>query len=39
MVLQITFRGGSGLALNNPAVYTIAPGQTAVVSAISTLNP
>lgn|SRR5262245_41289621 len=39
VVVQITFRAGSGLALNNPAVYSILPGQTAVVSAISTLNP
>src|SRR5262245_11431898 len=39
VVVQITFRAGSGAALNNPAVFTIAPGQTAVVSAISTLNP
>jgi len=39
LVLQVTFRAGNGTALNNPAVYTIAPAQTAVVSAISTLNP
>jgi hypothetical protein len=39
VVVQITFRSGNGLALNNPAVYTIGPGQTAIVSAISTLDP
>lgn len=39
VVVQVTFRSGSGVALNNPAVYTIAPGQTAVISGISTLNP
>ena len=39
VVVHITFRTGSGAALNNPLVQTIAPTQTAVVSAISTLNP
>jgi hypothetical protein len=39
VVVHVTFRAGSGLALNNPAVFSIAPGQTAVVSAISILNP
>ena len=39
LTVHITFRNGEGAALNNPLVRTIAPGQTAVVSAITTLNP
>ena len=39
LVVQVTFRASSGAALNNPAVYTIAPTQTVVVSAITTLSP
>lgn len=39
VVVHVTFRSGSGAALNDPVVQGIAPGQTAVISAISTLNP
>ena len=39
VTVQVTFRSGSGAALNSPVVQSIAPGQTAVISAISTLNP
>jgi hypothetical protein len=39
VAVQITFRSGSGAALNSPVAQSIAPGQTVVISAISTLNP
>lgn len=39
VVVHVTFRSGSGVVLNDPVVQGIAPGQTAVISAISTLNP
>ncbi len=39
VVVHVTFRSGAGAALNDPVVQGIAPGQTAVISAISTLNP
>jgi hypothetical protein len=39
LVVHVTFRNASGVALNSPVVQIIEPTHTAVVSAITTLNP